>query len=79
MMERKRQVEAITLVDARVPEPRMTFQDIHSVGARRHPQRWVDANRAAVSVLWGTKVHPDDPEMRRLISLVVLRVLDSAK
>jgi hypothetical protein len=57
----------------------MTFQDIHRIGARRHAQRWVDANRAAISVLWGTRVHPVDPEVRRLVSLVVLRVLDAAK
>jgi hypothetical protein len=79
MTERKRQLESITLVDPRVPEPDMTFQDIHRMGARRHPRQWVDATRAAVSVLWGTRVHPDEPEMRRLVSLMVLRVLDAAK
>lgn len=79
MTERKGRSEAITLVDLRVPEPEMTFQVIHRVGAKRHRQQWVAANRAAISVLWGTKVQPDEPEMRRLVSLVVLRVLDAAK
>jgi hypothetical protein len=79
MTETKGRSEAITLVNLRVPEPEMTFQMIHRVGAKRHSQQWVAANRAAISVLWGTKVQPDDPEMRRLVSLVVLRVLDAAK
>jgi hypothetical protein len=79
MTERKGQLEAVTMLNIKVPEPELSFQDIHQVGARLHPEKWVASNQAATSVLWGTKVQPDDPEMRRLVSLMVLRVLDASR
>lgn len=79
MAERKGQLEAVTMLNLKVPEPELSFQDIHRAGARRHPDQWVSANQAAITVLWGTRVQPDDPEMRRVVSLMVLRVLDASR
>ena len=67
---------AIALADSE--RPTLSFEEIHNVGARRYTHRWIEANRAAVSVLVGEGFPPTDPRLMRLVSLVVLRVLDSA-
>jgi hypothetical protein len=79
MTGRKGQLEVVTMLNLKVPEPELSFQDIHKAGARRHPGQWVTANQAAITVLWGTQIQPDEPEMRRLVSLMVLRVLDASR
>jgi hypothetical protein len=53
----------------------MTLPRIHEVGAARHPVTWFMANHAAVAAMWDYP-GPIDEEIKRLVSLVVLRVLD---
>jgi hypothetical protein len=55
---------------------RLTFEEIHELGAKYHPNTWLCATRLAVETLWDTDLRVDDPEVKRAISLVVLRVLD---
>jgi hypothetical protein len=55
---------------------RLTFEKIHELGAQRHPHTWLNANRVAASNLWDSDLRVDDSEVKRAVSLVVLRVLD---
>ena len=55
---------------------RLTFEEIHLLGAKYHPHSWINANRLAVENLWDSDLRVDDPEVKRAVSLIVLRVLD---
>jgi hypothetical protein len=55
----------------------LTFEEIHQVGAKRHTHQWIEANRAAISAMFAEGVSPTDMRMKRLVSMVVLRVLDA--
>jgi hypothetical protein len=57
----------------------MTFEQIHEVGAKRHPEVWLTANRVAATNLWDTKLDISDPEVKRAVSLIILRVLDAVQ
>jgi len=54
----------------------LTFEEIHEIGSRYHPVSWFNTNRVAASSLWDSGLRVDDPEVKRAVSLVVLRVLD---
>ena len=55
----------------------LTFEKIHELGVERHPTVWFTASRVAASNLWDSGLRVDDPEVKRAVSLVVLRVLDA--
>lgn len=55
---------------------RISFERIHEIGSNRHPRSWFNANRLAVENLWDSDLKVNDPEVKRVVSLVVLRVLD---
>jgi hypothetical protein len=79
MGERKTFSECATaLMDSERPTLLLSFEEIHRRGAERYTRQWIEANRAAVSVLVGEGFPPTDPRMMRLVSLVVLKVLDAA-
>lgn len=49
--------------------------EIHEWGAKRHGQRWLEANMAAVSAASGSGLPPE--EFKVPIAMIVLRVLDT--
>lgn len=55
----------------------LTFERIHELGAERHPQEWFIATRVAVTNIWDTGLDISDPEVKRAVSLIVLRILDA--
>jgi len=55
----------------------LTFERIHELGAARHPQQWFIANRVATVNLWDSGLNISDPEVKRAVSLIILRVLDA--
>lgn len=52
----------------------MTFERIHEIGAKRHPEYWFTANAAAARAIPPDKM---DDATKTLVSLVTLRVLDA--
>lgn len=54
------------------------LQGIQNTGAHRHPQVWFMANRAAVNVMRACGV-PMNFEMKQLVGMVTLRVLDATQ
>lgn len=56
-----------------------TFEQINESGMRRHRDRWFHANRRAVEVIWGTKFRPNDPEVKQMVSQIILSILDGAQ
>lgn len=69
--------DAITVVEPEQLKRVLTFEEIHQVGAKRHTHQWIEANRAAISAMFAEGVSPTDMRMRRLVSMIVLRVLDA--
>lgn len=57
----------------------LTFERIHEIGADRHKESWLIANRVAATNLWDSGLDISDPEVKRAISLIVLRVLDAIR
>lgn len=57
----------------------LTIDDIHAQGAKRHTGDWLAANLAAVQVLQDSPYDPANPTVQKIISLIVLRVLDAVK
>lgn len=54
----------------------LSFERIHEIGAATHPHSWLGCSRVAATNLWDTGLDISDPEVKRAISLIVLRILD---
>lgn len=57
----------------------MDFERIHELGAERHREAWLIANRAATTNLWDSGLDISNPDVKRAVSLIVLRVLDAIR
>lgn len=57
----------------------MEFERIHELGAERHREAWLIANRAAATNLWGSGLDISNPDVKRAVSLIILRVLDATR
>lgn len=55
------------------------FNAIHQAGADQFGLTWLRANEAAVHACQGLGIDPSRPEMKRFVSLLVLRVLVQTK
>jgi hypothetical protein len=63
---------------ARDPETlKQAFDLAHVVGGRRHPKSWFTANLKAVGAARECGLQASDPEIKLLVSMVVLRTLDA--
>jgi hypothetical protein len=54
----------------------MTFEQVHEIGARRHKDRWLHANRRAVEAASAAGMSYSKPSEKYAIALIVLKILD---
>ncbi len=62
-----------------LPNGATPFERACHYGSRRHTERWIQANQAAIDVASHMGIDYTSTEMKTLLARVVLRVLDVAK
>lgn len=54
------------------------FRSLHESGAKRHGGLWLSANETAANAASGHGLDISKPALKRVLSMIVLRVLDRA-